>query len=98
MLKENITSMLQTMPNSQEIALVFIFLKYLVLTRAQALFLPLSLLVKVEVIYAPRALNKDILKTKLSNMLQTMPNNQKTCLVRRYKVLAGVAFKLSNRT
>ena len=90
--------MLQTMPNSQEIALVLIFFQYLVLTREQVLFLSLSLLFKVEVSYAPRALNKDILKAKLPNMLQTMPNSKKTCLVRRLKVLVGVAFKLSNRT
>ena len=82
--------MLQTMPNSQEIALVFIFLEYLVLTRVQVLFLPLSLLFKVEVSYAPRALNKDILKAKLTNMLQTMPNSKKTSLVRRLKVSVGV--------
>ena len=61
--------MLQTMPNSQKIALVFIFLEYLVLTRVQVLFLLLSLLFKVEVSYASRALNKDILKAKLTNML-----------------------------
>ena len=90
--------MLQTMPNRQEIALVLIFLEYVVLTRAQVLFLPLSLLFKVEVSYAPRALNKDILKAKLSNMLQTMPNSKKICLVRRLKVSVGMAFKLSNRT
>ena len=89
--------MLQTMPNSQEIALVFIFFEYIVLTIAQVLFLSLSLLVKVEVSYAPRALNKDILKAKLINMLQTMHNSKKTCLVRRLKVSVGVAFKLSNR-
>ena len=53
MLRANLTSMLQTMPNSQEIALVFVFLEYLVLTREQVLFLPLSLLFKVEVSYAP---------------------------------------------
>ena len=90
--------MLQTMPNRQEIALVSIFLEYVVLTRAQVLFLPLSLLFKVEVSYAPRAVNKDILKAKLSNMLQTMPNSKKICLVRRLKVSVGMAFKLSNRT
>jgi len=98
MLRANLTGMLQTMPNSQEIALVFIFLEYLVLTRAQVLFLALSLLFKVEVSYAPRALNKDILKEKPTNMLQTMPNSKKTSLVRRLKVSVGVAFKLSNRT
>ncbi len=87
--------MLQTMPNSQEIALVFIFLEYLVLTRAQVLFLPLSLLFKVEVSYAPRALN---MKAKPTNMLHTMPNSKKTSLVRRLKVSVGVAFKLSKRT
>ena len=90
--------MLQTMPNSQEIALVLIFLEYLVLTREQVLFLSLSLLFKVEVSYAPRALNKDILKAKLTNMFQTMPNSKKTCLVRRLKVSVGVTIKLSNRT
>ena len=90
--------MLQTMPNSQKTALVFVFLEYLVLTRAQVLFLPLSLLFKVEVSHVPRALNKDILKAKLINMLQTMPNREKTSLVRRLKVSIGVAFKLSNRT
>ena len=90
--------MLQTMPNSQEIALVLIFLEYLMLTREQVLFLSLSLLFKVEVSYAPRALNKDILKAKLTNMLQTMPNSKKTCLVRRLKVSVGVTIKLSNRT
>ena len=81
MLRANLTGMLQTMPNSQEIALVFIFLEYLMLTRAQVLFLPLSLLFKVEVSYAPRALNKDILKAKPTNMLQTMPNSQEIALV-----------------
>ena len=90
--------MLQTMPNSQEIALVFIFLEYLVLTRVQVLLSHLSFLFKVKVSYAPRALNQDILKAKLTNMLQTMPNSKKTCLVRRLKVSVGVAFKLSNRT
>ena len=89
--------MLHAMPNSQEIALVFIFIKYIVLTSGQVLFLNLSLLFKVEVSYAPRALNKDILKAKLSNMLQAMPNSKKSCLVRRLKVSIGVAFKLSNR-
>ena len=87
--------MLQTMPNSREIALVFILLKYLVLTRAHVLFLTLSLLFMLEVSYAPRALNKDTLKAKLTNMLQTMPNSKKTCLVRRLKVTVG---ELSNRT
>ena len=48
--------------------------------------------------YATRALNKDILKAKLTNMLQTMLNRKKTSLVRRLKVSVGVAFKLSNRT
>ena len=38
-----------------------------------------------------------ILKAKLTNMLQTMPNSKKTSLVRRLKVSVGVAFKLSNR-
>ena len=48
--------------------------------------------------YAPRALNKDILKEKPTNMLQTIPNSKKTSSVRRLKVSVGVAFKLSNRT
>ena len=64
------------------------------LTRAQVLFLPQSLSFKVEVSYAPRALNKDILKAKLTNMLQTIPNNKKTCLVKRLKMSVGLAFKL----
>ena len=68
------------------------------LMRAQVLFLPLSLLFKVEVSYAPRALNKDILKAKLTYMLQTMPNSKETGLVWQLKVLVGVSFKLSNRT
>ena len=46
---------------------------------------------------APRALNKDILKERPTNMLQTMPNSKKTSSVRRLKVSVGVAFKLSNR-
>ena len=90
--------MLQTMPNSQEIPFVLIFLEYLVLTREKVLVLSLSLLFKVEVSYAPRALNKDILKGKLTSMLQTMPNSKETCFFRRLKVSVGVAFKLSNRT
>ena len=43
--------------------------------------------------YAPRALNKDILKEKPTNMLQTMPNSKKKKLVRRLKVSVGVAFQ-----
>ena len=43
--------------------------------------------------YAARALNKDILKAKPTNMLQTMPNSKKTSLVRRLKVSVGVAFQ-----
>ena len=93
MLRVNLPGMLQTMPNSQKKVLVFIFLEYLVLTRVQVLLLPLSLLFKVEVSYAPRALNKDILKANLTNILQTMPNSKKTNLVRRLKVSVGVAFQ-----
>ena len=57
------------------------------LTRAQVLFSPLSLLFKAEVVYALRALNKDILQANLTHMLQTMPNSQETILVWGLKVL-----------
>ena len=90
--------MLQTMPNSQEIALVSIFLEDLVLTRAHVLFFPLSLLFKAKESYALRAVSKDILKAKLTNVLQTMPSGQEKGLVRGSKVFVGVAFKLFDRT
>ena len=79
--------MLQTMSNSQEIALISIFLEDLGLTRAQVLFSPYFLLFKAEVVYALRALNKDILQANLTNMLQTMPNSQETIVVWGLKVL-----------
>ena len=79
--------MLQTMSNSQEIALISIFLEDLGLTRAQVLFSPYVLLFKAEVVYALRALNKDILQANLTDMLQTMPNSQETILVWGLKVL-----------
>ena len=47
----------------------------------------MSLLFKAEVVYALRALNKDILQVNLTNMLQTMPNSQETILVWGLKVL-----------
>ena len=47
----------------------------------------MSLLFKAEVVYAPRALNKDILQANLINMLQTMPNSQETIVVWGLKVL-----------
>ena len=50
----------------------------------------MSLLFKVEVVYALRALNKDILQANLTNMLQTMPNSQETILVWGLKVLYWV--------
>ena len=80
--------MLQTMSNSHKIALIFIFLEDLGLTREQVLFSPyMSLLFKAEVVYALRALNKDILQANLTNILQTMPNSQETILVLGLKVL-----------
>ena len=89
--------MIQTIANSQKIALVSIFLEDLVLTRAQiVLYLPLSLLFEANVNYTIRALNKDDLKANLSIMIQTIANSQKTTLVWRLKVLVGVAFKCSN--
>jgi len=54
------------------------------------------LLFKVEVSYALRILNQDILKAKPTYMLQTMPNSKETGLVWQLKVIVGVAFKLSN--
>ena len=50
----------------------------------------MSLLFKAEVVYAPRALNKDILQANLINMLQTMPNSQETIVVWGLKVLYWV--------
>ena len=47
----------------------------------------MSLLFKAEVVYALRALNKDILQANLTNMLQTMPNSQKEIVVWGLKVL-----------
>ena len=41
----------------------------------------MSLLFKAEVVYALRALNKDILQANLTNMLQTMPNSQEIALI-----------------
>ena len=81
--------MLQSMSNSQEIALVSIFLEDLVLTRAQVLFSPCVLTIqgKAEVVYALRALNKDILQANLTNMIQTIANSQETILVWGLKVL-----------
>ena len=79
--------MLQSMSNSQEIALVSIFLEDLGLTKHRYYFLPMSLLFKAEVVYALRALNKDILQANLANMLQTMPNSQETIVVWGLKVL-----------
>ena len=59
----------------------------------------MSLLFKAEVVYALRALNKDILQANLTNMLQTMPNSQETILVLGVEgVIVGVASKDSNRT
>ena len=87
--------MLQTMPNSQGNSISF---RVCSVDESASFVSPLSLLFKVEVSYAPRALNKDILKKKLTNMLPTMPNNKKTYLVRRLKMTIGLAFKLSNRT
>ena len=46
MLRANLTNMLQTMPNSQEVALVSIFLEDLVLTRAHVLFSPFVLIIQ----------------------------------------------------
>ena len=88
--------MIQTIANSQKIALVSIFLEDLVLTRAQIVFLPLSLLFKANVIYTIRALNKGALKANLIILIQTIANSQETTLVWRLKVLVGVAFKCSN--
>ena len=45
------------------------------------------LLFKAEVVYALRALNKDILQANLTNLLQTMPNSLETILVWGLKVL-----------
>ena len=50
----------------------------------------MSLLFKAEVVYALRALNKDILQVNLTNMLQTMPNSQETIVVWGLKVLEWV--------
>ena len=47
----------------------------------------MSLLFKAEVVYALRALNKDILQANLTNMLQTMPNSHETIVVWGLKVL-----------
>ena len=47
----------------------------------------MSLLFKAEVVYALRALNKDILQANLINMLQTMPNSHETIVVWELKVL-----------
>ena len=47
----------------------------------------MSLLFKAEVVYALRALNKDILQANPTNMLQTMPNSQETIVVWGLKVL-----------
>ena len=47
----------------------------------------MSLLFKAEVVYALRALNKDILQANLTDMLQTKPNSQETILVWGLKVL-----------
>ena len=57
------------------------------------------LLFKAEVVYALRALNKDILQANLTNMLQTMPNSLETipCLGVE-GVIVGVASKDSNIT
>ena len=61
-------------------------------------YLPLSLLFKAKESYALRAVSKHILKAKLTNVLQTMPNSQEKGLVRGLKVFVGVAFKLFDGT
>ena len=48
--------------------------------------------------YALKILNQDILKAKLTDMLQTMPNSKETGLVWQMKGLVGVTFKPSNGT
>ena len=60
----------------------------------------MSLLFKAEVVYALRALNKDILQANLANMLQTMPNSQEinNCGLGVEGVIVGVASKDSYRT
>ena len=58
----------------------------------------MSLLFKAEVVYALRALNKDMLQANLTNMLQTMPNSQGNNSGFGVKgVIVGVASKDSNR-
>ena len=59
----------------------------------------MSLLFKAEVVYALRALNKDILQANLTNMLQNMPNSQgNNSSFGVEGVIVGVASKDSNRT
>ena len=59
----------------------------------------MSLLFKAEVVYALRALNKDILQANLTNMLQNMPNSQGNNSGFGVEgVIVGVASKDSNRT
>ena len=59
----------------------------------------MSLLFKAEVVYALRALNKDILQANLTNMLQNMPYSQGNNSGFGVEgVIVGVASKDSNRT
>ena len=59
----------------------------------------MSLLFKAEVVYALRALNKDILQANLTNMPQNMPNSQGNNSGFGVEgVIVGVASKDSNRT
>ena len=59
----------------------------------------MSLLFKAEVVYALRALNKDILQANLTNMLQNMPNSKGNNSGFGVEgVIVGVASKDSNRT
>ena len=59
----------------------------------------MSLLFKAEVVYALRALNKDILQANLTNMLQNMPNSQGNNSGFGVEgVIVGVASKDSNRS
>ena len=87
MLRAQPPNMLQTMSNSQEIALISIFLEDLVLTRAQVLFSPYVLTIQGRSSLCPYSTEQRHSAANLTNMLQTMPNSQETILTWGLKVL-----------
>ena len=80
--RENLASMNQIMPNSQETVLKITLTEALVLTRhsvdeaANGNLPLLSLLFKVEAIYPLRAPGSDIMMVNLAIVIQIMPNSQ----------------------